>query len=119
VILKLNFAKAFDTAEQEATLKLSECLGFDPVDVVKNDYVHRNVFGSFEWCVRKEFYLSEGVWQGDPSSPLFFQSVLELLNAMVNQLFQNGALHAPLNIHNTYFPNVQYADDTLLLEDFT
>jgi hypothetical protein len=72
LILKLDFAKAFDTAEQEATLKMSECLGFDPVDVVKNDYVHRNVFGSFEWCVREEFYLSEGVWQGDPSSPLFF-----------------------------------------------
>jgi hypothetical protein len=34
---------------------------------------------------------------------------------MVNQLFQNDVLHAPLNIPNTDFPIVQYVDDTLLI----
>jgi hypothetical protein len=41
--------------------------------------------------------------------------VSELLQAMVNDLFQSGVLHAPLNIPNTDFPIVQYADDTLLI----
>jgi hypothetical protein len=34
---------------------------------------------------------------------------------MVNGLFYNGNLVAPLNIPNTDFPIVQYADDTLLI----
>jgi hypothetical protein len=34
---------------------------------------------------------------------------------MVNHLFQNGVLQAPLKIPNTDFPIVQYADDTLLI----
>jgi hypothetical protein len=42
-------------------------------------------------------------------------AVSELLQAMVNQLFRSGVLHAPLNIPNTDFPIVQYADDTLLV----
>jgi hypothetical protein len=41
--------------------------------------------------------------------------VSELLQAMMNGLFQAGELVAPLNIPNTDFPIVQYADDTLLI----
>jgi hypothetical protein len=55
------------------------------------------------------------VHQGDPLSPLLFVGVSDLLQGMVNQLFHSGTLHAPLNIPNTDFPIVQYADDTLLI----
>jgi hypothetical protein len=34
---------------------------------------------------------------------------------MVNQLFHDGSLHAPLLIPNTDFPVVQYADDNLVI----
>ena len=63
----------------------------------------------------KKFFCRRGVRQGDPLSPLLFVGVSELLQAMVNQLFQAGTLHAPLNIPNNDFPIVQYADDTLLV----
>ncbi|KAK1642119.1 hypothetical protein QYE76_059924, partial [Lolium multiflorum] len=63
----------------------------------------------------KKFHCRRGVRQGDPLSPLLFVAVSELLQAMVNQLFRSGVLHAPLNIPNTDFPIVQYADDTLLV----
>jgi hypothetical protein len=38
-----------------------------------------------------------------------------LLQAMVNWLFKDGIIHAPLDIPNNYFPIVQYEDDTLLI----
>jgi hypothetical protein len=55
------------------------------------------------------------VHQGDPLSPLLFVGVSEILQAMVNGLFHDGVLHAPLPIPNTDFPIVQYVDDTLLI----
>jgi hypothetical protein len=42
-------------------------------------------------------------------------AVSELLQAMVNLLCTEGILKAPLNIPNTDFPIIQYADDTLLI----
>jgi hypothetical protein len=59
--------------------------------------------------------LLRGVHQGDPFSPLLFFSTADLLQSMVNLLFHNGDLHAPLLILGTDFPIVQYADDTLLI----
>jgi hypothetical protein len=63
----------------------------------------------------KKFHCHRGVRQGDPLSPLLFVGVAELLQAMVNGLFHSGVLVAPLNIPNTDFPIVHYADDTLLI----
>jgi hypothetical protein len=63
----------------------------------------------------KKFFCRRGVRQGDPVSPLLFVGVSELLQAMANRLFQNGVLHAPLNIPNMDFHIVQYADDTILI----
>jgi hypothetical protein len=42
-------------------------------------------------------------------------AVSELLQAMVNLLCTDGILKAPLDIPNTDFPIIQYADDTLLI----
>jgi hypothetical protein len=63
----------------------------------------------------KKFQCRRGVHQGDPLSPLLFVAVSELLQAMVNILFREGTIHAPLHIPNTDFPIIQYADDTLLI----
>jgi hypothetical protein len=64
---------------------------------------------------RERNFCHIGVRQGDPLSPLLFVGVSELLQAMVNELFQSGILHAPLDIPNMDFPIVQYADNTLLI----
>jgi hypothetical protein len=63
----------------------------------------------------KKFICRQGVRQGDPLSPLLFVGVSELLQAMVNHLFREQTIKAPLNIPNTDFPIIQYADDTLLV----
>jgi retron-type reverse transcriptase len=117
VILKLDFAKAFDTVEHEAILKVFASFGCDQrwltwlkmlMSTGTSEILLNGVPG-------KKFFCRRGVRQGDPLSPLLFVGVSELLQAMVNDLFQSGVLHAPLNIPNTDFPIVQYADDTLLI----
>jgi hypothetical protein len=64
---------------------------------------------------RKKFPCGRGVRQGDPLPPILFVSVAELLQCMINKLFQEGVLSAPLPIPNIDFPIVQYADDTLIV----
>lgn len=117
VILKLDFAKAFDTVEHEAVLKVFESFGFDPrwLNWMRMIMSTGTSAVLLNGVPGKKFACRRGVRQGDPFSPLLFVSVAELLQIMVNQLFQNGILSAPLNIPNTDFPIVQYADDTLLI----
>ena len=117
VILKLDFAKAFDTVEHAAILKVFECLGFDPrwmnwLRMIMSSGTSEVLLNGVPG---KKFPCRRGVRQGDPLSPLLFVMVSELLQAMVNKLFHDGVLHAPLNIPNADFPIVQYANDTLLI----
>jgi hypothetical protein len=117
VILKLDFAKAFDTVEHEAIIKVFRCFGCDERWL---SWMHMLMStGTSEVLLNgvpgKKFFCHRGVRQGDPLSPLLFVGVSDLLQGMVNQLFNSGVLHAPLNIPNNDFPIVQYADDTLLI----
>jgi hypothetical protein len=117
VILKLDFAKAFDTVEHEAILQIFSAFGCDQRWIMWLKMLMSS--GTSEILLNgapsKKFNYRRGVRQGDPLSPLLFVGVSELLQAMVNGLFYNGNLVAPLNIPNTDFPIVQYADDTLLI----
>jgi hypothetical protein len=117
VILKLDFAKAFDTVEHAAILKIFTAFGCDQRWIMWLNMLMSS--GTSEIMLNgvpgKKFNCRRGVRQGDPLSPLLFVGVSELLQAMVNRLFHAGDLVAPLNIPNTDFPIVQYADDTLLI----
>jgi hypothetical protein len=117
IILKLDFAKAFDTVEHEAILKVFENMGFDNRWLMWLKMLMSS--GTSEVLLNgvpgKKFNCRRGVRQGDPLSPLLFVGVSELLQAMVNYLFRDGTIKAPLNIPNTDFPIIQYADDTLLV----
>jgi hypothetical protein len=117
VILKLDFAKAFDTVEHAAILKKFTAFGCNQRWIMWLSMLMSS--GTSEIMLNgvpgKKFNCRRGVRQGDPLSPLLFVGVSELLQAMVNRLFHAGELVAPLNIPNTDFPIVQYADDTLLI----
>jgi hypothetical protein len=117
VILKLDFAKAFDTVEHGAIRIFFECFGCDQRWLRWLSMLMYT--GTYEVLLNgvpgKKFYCQRGVHQGDPLSPLLLVGVSELLQAMVNQLSQAGVLHAPLNIPQADFPIVKYADDTLLI----
>ena len=63
----------------------------------------------------KQFHCKRGVRQGDPLSPLLYVLGSELLQVVVNDLFQQGGIDLPIVTHEEDYPIIQYADDTLLI----
>jgi retron-type reverse transcriptase len=117
IILKLDFAKAFDTVEHSAILNVMEHMGFDD----RWSAWIRNLLSSGSSAVLlngvpgKQFKCKRGVRQGDPLSPLLFVIAAELLQLVVNRAFHDHFLNAPLPQAHQNFPIVQYADDTILI----
>ena len=117
VILKLDFAKAFDTIEHDAILKILQAWGFDArwLSWVRAIFSTGTSSVLLNGVPGKKFACRRGVRQGDPFSPILFVAGADLLQSMVNQLASSGTIHPPLPIPNTDFPIAQYADDTLLI----
>jgi mannosylglycoprotein endo-beta-mannosidase len=117
VILKLDFAKAFDTIEHQAILNILECWGFDNRWLGWVKSIFSSGFSSvlLNGVPGKKFPCRRGVRQGDPFSPILFVAGADLLQTMVNALMDSGDICPPLPIPGTRFPIVQYADDTLLI----
>jgi hypothetical protein len=117
VILKLDFAKAFDTLEHAALLKILQCKGFDErwIRMIRALLTSGSSSVLLNGVPGKKLPCKRGVRQGDPLSPVLFVEGADLLQSMVNHLAQLGQLIPPLPIPGSDFPIVQYADDTLLI----
>jgi hypothetical protein len=117
VILKLDFAKAFDTIEHQAILQILRCRGYDDrwIQWISSIFSSGSSSVLLNGVPGKKFPCRRGVRQGDPLSPILFVEGADLLQTLVNQLAQLGVLVPPLPIPGTDFPIVQYADDTLLI----
>jgi hypothetical protein len=117
LILKLDFAKAFDTMEHNAILKILACFGFNQrwIDMVREILSTGTSSVLLNGIPGKKFPCRRGVRQGDPLSPLLFVAGAELLQGMVNRLCHQGVLIPPLPLSGSDFPVVQYADDTLMV----
>ena len=117
VILKLDFAKAFDTIEHQAILNILRASGFDDrwVNWIAAIFATGSSSVLLNGIPGKKFACKRGVRQGDPLSPILFVEGADLLQTLVNQLAANGDLIAPIPIPNADYPIVQYADDTLLI----
>ena len=63
----------------------------------------------------KKFVCKRGLRQGDPLSPLLYVLGSELLQAVVNELMDQGLISRPIDTYDEKFPIIQYADDTLLI----
>jgi hypothetical protein len=118
LLLKLDFAKAFDTIEHNAMIKIMKQMGFD------NKWLQwmENIFSSGKSAVLlnsipgRQFFCKRGVRQGDPLSPLIFVLAAYLLQSAINKAFREGLLRAPYSPdYGMDYPVVQYADDTLVI----
>jgi len=118
MLLKLDFAKAFDTIEHAPMMEIMKHMGFDD----KWLGWMNSIFGSGVSSVflngvpGRKFQCKCGVRQGDPLSPLIFVLAADLLQAAVNDDFAQGLIDLPIPCsRDGDYPVVQYAHDTILV----
>jgi retron-type reverse transcriptase len=118
ILLKLDFAKAFDTIDHIAMLKIMRQMGFDDKWLKWIE----NIFGSGMSAVLlngvpgRKFHCKRGVRQGDPLSPLIFVLAADLLQSAINKAVRDHIIHAPFSPdYGMDFPVIQYADDTIII----
>lgn len=117
VIVKLDFAKAFDTIEHSAIIEMLVILGFPSrwIRWVQAILSSGSSAVLLNGVLGKIFNCKSGVRQGDPLSPLLFVLAAEILQYIINGLKDKGILKLPIPQPTPDFPIVQYADDTLLI----
>ena len=118
ILLKLDFAKAFDTIDHAAMLKIMKSMGFDSRWLKWIDTIFQSGVSSvlLNGTPGRQFHCRRGVRQGDPLSPLIFVLAADLLQSAINKAFRENFLSAPIpqNFGMDY-PVIQYADDTILV----
>jgi len=113
LVLKLDFAKAFDTVNWDCLMKVLTARGFPAqwcswvrmlLETSRTAVLVNGCPGPWITCKR-------GLRQGDPMSPYLFLLVADVLQALIKQ---DASVRHPLD-HSATCSVLQYADDTLLL----
>ena len=97
VLLKLDFAKAFDTIQHGAMLQIMKHMGFNDkwLSWIKNIFSTRKSLVLLNGVLGRQFICKSGVRQGDPLSPLLFVIAADLLQAAINDAFRQGKISLP------------------------
>jgi hypothetical protein len=90
IILKLDFAKAFDTIEHETMLQVMQQMGFNELWL---RWI-REILSTGTYSILlngipgKQFVCKRGIRQGNPLSPLLYLFGSDLLHTVVNDLLR-------------------------------
>lgn len=95
VLLKLDFAKAFDTIEHSAMLEIMKNMGFDArwlgwIECIFNSGTSSVLLNGVPG---RQFICRRGVRQGDPLSPLIFVLAADLLQSAINEAHRTNEDH--------------------------
>jgi hypothetical protein len=118
VILKLDFAKSFDTIEHSAILEMHKHLSFPEkwVFLIQAILESGASIVLLNGVLGKSFRCKRGVRQWDPLSPLLFIITADLLQCFINKAANMGVFSAPLERDNIPdFSIIQYTNDTLII----
>ncbi|CAO2147693.1 unnamed protein product [Urochloa humidicola] len=112
MVLKLDFAKAFDSVNWDSLLSILRCRGFPQLWI---DWLHMILHSSrsaivVNGCPGPWITCRRGLRQGDALSPYLFLLVADVLQRLIKE---DGAVRHPLI--DAPCPVLQYADDTLIL----
>ena len=113
IVLKLDFAKAFDTVNWEVLMTILSARGFSPLwcrwvlDLLASSKSAVLVNG----CPGPWIECRRGLRQGDPMSPYLFLLVADVLQTLIKT--DGGVRHPILEDGNCAV--LQYADDTLIV----
>jgi hypothetical protein len=98
LIIKLDFAKAFDTIEHSTILLMMRHLGFNEnwLNWTSNMLSIASTYVLLNGVLGKSLACKRGVRQGDPMSPLLFVLAADLMQCIINQAHSQGLLQLPI-----------------------
>jgi len=113
LVLKLVFAKAFDSVNWDSLLKILQCRGFPPTwcSWIQHILTTSKSAILLNGCPCNWFACKKGLRQGDPMSPYLFLLVADILQRLIKT---DGAVRHPAS-DALPCPVIQYADDTLIV----
>uniref|UniRef100_A0A8I7B1C9 Reverse transcriptase domain-containing protein n=1 Tax=Hordeum vulgare subsp. vulgare TaxID=112509 RepID=A0A8I7B1C9_HORVV len=116
IVLKLDFHKAFDSVSWDALMATLKAKGFPSkwCDWIQNLNETSQSAVLLNGKPGPWIACKKGLRQGDPTSPLLFIIVADVLQRLIHEASSNGLLSHPID-SNIPCPVLQYADDTLII----
>ena len=90
----MDFAKAFDTIDHAAMMKIMKQMGFDEKWLKWIELIFGSGMSSvlLNGVPGRQFHCKRGVRQGDSLSPLIFVLAADLLQSAINKAYRNSTI---------------------------
>lgn len=121
MILKLDFAKAFDSVKWSFLFQIMNCLGFSAkwVEWIKSIFKSIKMSVLVNGSPSTEFSISRGLRQGDPLSPMLFNIVVEALHLLLVKAEELGIIKGIRLGSGPALSHQQFVDDTIIFVENT